>query len=438
LSRSWTDVPLSPRRVPFFYGWVIVAAGTVGTVSSIPGQTMGVGVFNDFLMDVLGLDATWLAGAYAAGTITSSFCLPFAGSLLDRIGARAMVVVSSVGLGLSMLLLSRCDTIAGFGGTPPFAAAVITIGLCFLAMRFFGQGCQTVVPRVMIGRWFDRRRGLATGVAGVFAAFAFNGGTYVLNHMVDRLGWRGTCLALAAGVGAGMGILGWIFYRDTPEECGLRPDGDAEDSPHAAAHAAKSPAREFTRAEAVRTAAFWAYSLAPASHALVSTAFFFHLSALGQEHGIARAGIYELVLYFPVFSVAANLIGAWLSDRISMRYLFFTFLAAEAAGTLGLVLLSTAAGLWMLVAGYGIAGGLFVVIMTVAFPQFFGRAHLGAISGLNMAVMVFASAIGPILFALGRDVTGSFTAITVACAFMPAVIAVMGLWARNPQESTQT
>jgi cyanate permease len=51
-----------------------------------------------------------------------------------------------------------------------------------------------------------------------------------------------------------------------------------------------------------------------------------------------------------------------------------------------------------------------------------------------MSVMVFASAIGPILFALGRNVTGSFTAIIIACALMPVVIALMGIWAHHPQE----
>ncbi len=438
MSRSWNDIPFAPRRMPFFYGWVVVAVGTVGTVASIPGQTMGVGVFNDYLTDVLGLNATWLSGAYAAGTITSSFCLPFAGNLLDRFGARAMVVFASAGLGLSMLLLSQCDTIAGFGGPPSFAAAVITIGLCFLAMRFFGQGCQTMVPRVMIGRWFERRRGLATGVAGVFTAFAFTSGTYVLNRLVHMIGWRGTCLVLAVGVGIGMSLLGWLLYRDNPEACGLRPDGDEEGSPHAAVTASDTPPREFTRAEAVRTVAFWAYSLAPASHGLVSTAFFFHLSAIGAEHDISRAEIYELVLYFPLFSVTANLTAAWLSDRISMRYLFFSLLIAETAGTLGMVFLGSTVGLWMLVAGYGTAGGIFVVLLTVAFPQFFGRAHLGAIAGLNTSVMVFASAIGPILFALGRNITGDFRAVTIACALMPPAIALLGIWAKHPQRLART
>lgn len=49
------DVPFAPRRVPFFYGWVVVAAATSGVLFSIPGQTMGVSVFTDSLLEATGL-----------------------------------------------------------------------------------------------------------------------------------------------------------------------------------------------------------------------------------------------------------------------------------------------------------------------------------------------------------------------------------------------
>ena len=44
-----------------------------------------------------------------------------------------------------------------------------------------------------------------------------------------------------------------------------------------------------------------------------------------------------------------------------------------------------------------------------------GREHLGAISGLNMSVMVFASAIGPVLFSVGKDVSGGYDAPALVC-----------------------
>jgi hypothetical protein len=50
-SRLWSpNFPFAPAKSPFFYGWVIVAAGTLGVVFSIPGQTMGFTVFSDILI----------------------------------------------------------------------------------------------------------------------------------------------------------------------------------------------------------------------------------------------------------------------------------------------------------------------------------------------------------------------------------------------------
>ena len=47
------DCPFKPRSVPFFYGWVVVAVGSLGVAMSIPGQTLGVSVFTDSLIEVL-------------------------------------------------------------------------------------------------------------------------------------------------------------------------------------------------------------------------------------------------------------------------------------------------------------------------------------------------------------------------------------------------
>ena len=45
--------PFPPSRLPFFYGWVILGAGIIGILMSIPGQTMGVSVFTENLLEDL-------------------------------------------------------------------------------------------------------------------------------------------------------------------------------------------------------------------------------------------------------------------------------------------------------------------------------------------------------------------------------------------------
>ena len=87
-----TNFPFLPSRFPFFYGWVIVVVTTLGIMSSIPGQTMGVGVYTDFLIQSSQLSRMQISMAYMTGTILSSLLLPLAGRYYDLFGARIMIV----------------------------------------------------------------------------------------------------------------------------------------------------------------------------------------------------------------------------------------------------------------------------------------------------------------------------------------------------------
>jgi len=67
----------------------------------------------------------------------------------------------------------------------------------------------------------------------------------------------------------------------------------------------------------------------------------------------------------------------------------------------------------VVIAGNGLAQGIFGITTNIAWPRFFGRAHLGAVSGLAMALSVAGSAIGPFLFSAGHDALGSYAPAVV-------------------------
>ena len=76
LSPHW---PFDIRRLPFYYGWVILLLSTAGIIFSIPGQTMGMAVFTDHFIEAFGLSRTELSLAYLIGTGASSLFLTRAG-----------------------------------------------------------------------------------------------------------------------------------------------------------------------------------------------------------------------------------------------------------------------------------------------------------------------------------------------------------------------
>ncbi len=439
-----------PAKLPFFYGWVIVVASVLGVLTSIPGQTIGVSVFTDHLIEATGLSRLQLANAYLFGTVTSGCLLPFGGKLLDRLGARRIAVLASIGLGLTLVYLTVCDRLSLFFSaflpftSPTIAAVLLVIG--FVCLRFCGQGMLTMTSRTMLGKWFDRRRGQVSGIEGIFVAFGFAIAPYFFSQSIAVLGWRGTWLSLAVIVGVGMSSIGWLLFRDNPEVCGLRMDGDPVVS-SSAADLNKTPLNEASesavlwgmpRRQALGTLAFWAVTLAFMSQALSITGITFNIVSIGAEMGIAEADMVRIFVPIAVVSTAVGYGVGVACDRVRIQYLFIFMMISQAIG------IATIANLdrpWMTipaVVGLGISGGCFGTLSTVVLPRFFGRAHLGAIAGVQMMAVVIASAIGPSLLASSKSITGSYASgLYACCLFAPVVVGLM-LFVKTPAESQAT
>lgn len=430
----WTNFPFNPARLPFFYGWVMVFVSVMAILASLPGQTSGVGVFKESLLAAWDLTSIQLATAYMLGTVLSGFALPLAGRMLDRYGARTGMVLSSVGLGASMVLFAQSDRI-GLAVSESTAWRVACMTLCFLLIRFFGQGCLAMVSRLAVAKWFNRRRGFASALASPITSFGFGVAPILLGSLIDGQGWRAAALWMAGVIGIGVAIVGGLLFRDTPEECGLTMDGAPARAYDTGGDALPPPPeeREFTCPEALRTLAFWVYSLALGAHALLFTAIAFHIESIGAYHHMTSAEAFALFWPIAFFSVPCTMLMGWLSDRVDLRWLLAVFCLGQFMGITGVYFLDWQWAKYLFYLGYGIGGALFSTLMAVSYPRFYGRRHLGAISGWNMTVIVWASALGPVYFSAAEGLTGDYQAALAFYAVVPIVLLSIGLFARNPQ-----
>ena len=427
----------APASYPFFYGWVILAVSTVGTIMSIPGQTMGVSVFTDHLIRETQLDRNDLSLAYMIGTIASALLLPLAGILFDRYGARKMIIIASPCMGLTLwYLASTREIISGaeeYISQPDhgyLAFVVLTTG--FLLVRFWGQGVLTMISRAMLGKWFDRRRGLASGISGIFVSACFASAPLILYWMISNMGWSETwkCLALANG---GLLIVGWAFYRDNPEECGLRMDGLPEKPKDPATGKVEvREERSSTLGEALASRAFWIPNLSLALWGLALTGLTFHIVSIGSKAELSESETLQLFLYMAPISIFANILGGLASDRVRIRILFFSLMLALVTASLAMTRLDSAIGRLLTIICVGTSGGLFSMLLVVIWPRFFGRKHLGKISSINMLTMTSASALGPWLFAQSEKTTGSYDAAFIGCAIAAGLLLLTTLSLENP------
>jgi len=438
MTRIAPDFPFRPAGLPFFYGWVIVAVATLGIVMSVPGQTMGVSVFTDHLIEVTGLSRLELSYTYLAGTLASSLLLPRGGDFLDRHGSRVTGIFACALVALTLVLLTQIDRLGALvagGSSTGLAAAGLTFG--FMLLRFSGQGMLTMSSRTMMAKWFERRRGLASGVSGVFVSGGFAIAPLVLQLLIDAFGWRGAWLVLAAAVGIGMGLVILVFFRETPESCGLRMDGRSPQEPDASAESAEGDTRSetpaYTREEALATARFWYVTAALSLHAMVFTGVTFHIMDLGAETGIGGREAVKLFIPNAIVSTSMGMLIGWASDRISVRAIVLAFVTLQTLAFVGAGRLGEPAFLAMMVLSWGSAGGCFATLMNVAVPNFFGRAHIGAISSVQMSCMVAASALGPALLAAAKTWLGSYRVGLLWCSALSAAVFLFALIAPSPQ-----
>lgn len=438
--------PLAPRRYPFFYGWFVLVLGSVGFLMSAPGQTYGVSPFTDALIRTLGLTRSQLSLAYMFGTIGSSLCLTGAGRVYDRFGARVVAPAASTLLGLILVLLSQCDRIARgvaqcLGSANLQVVGFVIVLLLFFALRFSGQGVLTMVSNNMRVKWFDRYRGLVIGLSGMVVASAFSSAPAVLNALVEAYGWRGAWLRMAFVVGGAFSAVAVLFFRDNPEACGLQPDGplarrgtrrndDAAGAPEAGRAAHR---RQFTLAEARRTYSFWVFAAGLGLFAFYITGMSFHAASIFKEAGIERSNGYMVFFYASIISVVLRPFVGWLCDHIPLKYLLMALMIGIFVSTMGLRAFGEGWPMWTVVVGNGLAGATLGSLVSVTWPNLFGREHLGAISGFNMSITVFASAIAPWLFSQSLAWSGNYGWAINGCAIAAVLSFLCAIRADNPQ-----
>ena len=401
---------VEPRRK--FYGWRIVGFATITAALTGPGQTVGVSVFIDHIIEDLALTRSQVSTAYLIGTMLGALTLPQVGRWIDRVGVRPAITAIGIGFGIALIAMS------GVG-------SFITLAAGFTFIRLLGQGSLTLASTVAVSHWFEKRRGLAIGLFATFTGALMGLTPVLLNFAIESTTWR-TAWILAGItillVVVPIGRFGIVSY---PADRGDAADGHSGSTE---AQTTAPPRRQSrTRAEALRTVGFWVLLAASASAGMLTTALNFHQISLLGEAGLTASAAALMFLPQVLGSSLAGLAFGALTDRVSARWLIpvtMVFL------TSALLLAAVVSPGWIVVTfalSLGLAGGSVRSVTAALLPKWFGVGHLGSIQGFMSFGNVAASALGPVTFSLGRDWFGGYGSTSVIYAAIPATVAIAGL-----------
>ncbi|PKB58666.1 MAG: hypothetical protein BZY83_05905, partial [SAR202 cluster bacterium Casp-Chloro-G2] len=204
---------------PFYYGWIVVAASSTVVFARMAPAITTLTVLIFPISQQLGWSRTVIAGSVSAGAIASLALSPLVGWAIDRFGARPVLVVSVVVLGLAMTSLA-------------WATVPITFYIAFSAARVVFHTSAPIGSSTVASRWFIRKRGRAIGMIFVFGAVGGILFTMLASLIVENFGLKATWITIGVIVLTVSVAPSLFLVAERPEDIGLRPDGlPADDKP---------------------------------------------------------------------------------------------------------------------------------------------------------------------------------------------------------------
>jgi MFS family permease len=395
-------------RLPFFYGYTIVAIVFLqGFASSAP--LWSTGVLSVPMQDDLGWSRSSIFAAITVRTLGAAVGGLLLGRFLDISGgARTLAVISGAFAAAGLCLVSVVQEpwqfmlIFGvFGG-------------------LLGSGPSFLILGAVVPKWFIRKRGqaVATSTMGTgLAAFVL---PPVVNLIADSFDWRSAWIVLGV-MTAMLSVLPGLFLKTQPEDVGLRPDGDSDrmgpqtGGTEPARAAARVAEVSFTAGQAWRTSTLWLLIAMAMFGSLSPTAYPVNLVQVYVGMGFSATTAAAAFSGYGLVSFLGRYFWGFLADRMHIRQTLLVISVYSGIALTSILVLpgqsALAAGA---IAGLGLGG--WVGLNQVVWADYFGRAHLGAISGITRPFITISSATGPLLIAALADVSGSYSVSVLVMA----------------------
>lgn len=372
-----------------------LAFGFTLTFSANVGQTVIIGAFGPAVRGEFGLSHTAWSAIYMAGTLASALVMPWTGAQIDRYPLRSFALLVCVGLVVSAVSMALAP------------AAWFLIVAVFL-LRQLGQGLATHTGTTATARHFTADRGKALAVIGLGDAIGKAIIPVIAVFAIAAVGWRATYGVMAAVLAFGALPLVWWL---------LRPFEDARHAPRGASgggdDAADTPS--WSRREVLRDGRFYMLLPAVLAPAFILTAVFFHHLEIAAVKGWSSAWMTGSYWIFSAGSIGAALAAGPLIDRITAARVLPAYLAPIALGLLLIWAFDNPYWVLPYLLLIGLTSGISHTAVTALWAEVYGTAHLGGIRALAISLIVFSSAIGPLV--MGAMMDWGITVETI-CALM--------------------
>ena len=369
------------------------------------------GLFVEPLANEFGWTRTYISASLsfmALGSLTS----PFMGRLMDRYGAKPIMVSSLIIMGV------------GFAFRPLMTDLWHWYALS--ALQFGALNGAAILPAGrLVGLWFPNTRGRVMGMTMMGNNFGGLTAPILIGLAIgNQASWEVAYLyvAIAALI---IAILSFIIVREPhTEKIEIETDkvrnNDFDDS-------------NWTIKDLLKTPTFYAVAFAIMLGNFTYTTILGHVFAHLVDIDISETSAALCLTVLAGCGMFGKVILGYFTEKIQTRFVMMICFIGQICGIILILLIGGGAGIWLAVAFFGFFMGSFGALVPLLVQDSFGIKRFGTIMGVISATTVISFGFGPILAGLSYDLLGSYQVAFIVVAIMFGIAAFALNWARENQ-----
>ena len=412
------------RVLPFYYGWVVVGASGTAVFARMAPNITTLTIFILPLSAEFGWSRTLISGSVSVGALAALVLSPAVGWCIDRFGARPVLVVSVLVLGLAMTSMA-------------WATVPLTFYIAFASARVVFHTSAPIGASTVSARWFIKKRGRAIGI--VFLCGAIGGLVFTMlsAQMIEHFSMKTAWIVIGLVVFGVSVAPSLLLVIERPEDMGLLPDNE---NPSVAVEERDllSPVEEnhendsWTFPEAAKTKAFWMLFFAGMAMFCVNTGTNVHIGAYYLDQGLTLTVAAVAISIGWIVSACGSVVWGWVLEKIEARRAYSVVFMILCVSTVYLLTVDSTAGALIAAILIGSVSSGSNVIIAIMYANYFGRNSLGRIRGVSETGVLLGQATGPLLAGILFDSRGSYSLVFLLFGGIALAGSLIVLQARPP------
>lgn len=392
-------------RRGIYYGWFVVAASFLTAFGGISIVVNAMGTFIKPVSEALGVDRSAFSVCISATSICSTLSLPFWGEYFRRRSQRNSILLIGILIPVLIFCMSCCTKVWQF--------LLISAALGLLYGPVGSLGSST-----LLGKWFERRKGLAVGIASAGSGLGSMLIIPLISAMLESVGYSVAYRVVALAFFVTVFPPALLIIRDYPHQLGLHVDGAKPDK--STGEGSKPDVQLWgpTRAEVLKTGTYYIYLAFTFINGMLYGVVLNHSYAYLTDLGRSAASASAVVSMMMGMLFVGKLVVGYINDRVGTRNCLRLEVGCYLAVYVCMLLVPLGLPPQIIPIFGGFASTTGAVGVALASMKLYGNREYSAIHGIVSGIYMAGNSLGTALAGLVYDSFGAYT---------PALVVGLGL-----------